>query len=123
METPPSSTSSRTSSVQYDEQTPLLIQNVDHSSLERGSSATTTIARDREAHAEAITPLPWGPVLVLFVLYTVTPLTYELIFPFISESIYFCNLVPIPNLVGPLSAIRIFRVARPSFKDLMLCLR
>jgi hypothetical protein len=112
-----------TNHVQYhDEQTPLLIQNdVDQSALERGSYTGTKVGSG-EAHTETITPLPWRPVLVLFMLNMVTPLTYEFVFPFISELVSFAHIF---QCQARWAAVSIFGVAcmRPNFMDLLLCLR
>ena len=37
------------------------------------------------------TPVPWRPVLVLLMLNAVQPLAFELVFPFVSESLFYAT--------------------------------
>ncbi|KAF8330847.1 major facilitator superfamily domain-containing protein [Cantharellus anzutake] len=46
------------------------------------------------------TPLPWGPISVLLMLYAVAPLAFELIFPFVNQMLVELRVVDDPEKVG-----------------------
>lgn len=68
------------------ETAPLLTANESDVEPTLSSSTTQKSKTDRRSNANAYTPLP-RPIYVIFLLCTVTPLAFELIFPFVSESL------------------------------------
>lgn len=60
------------------ERDPLITRSV--SALERAEECPRS-----PTSTDAATPIPWGPMTILLVLNALGPLSYELIFPFISE--------------------------------------
>ena len=44
--------------------------------------------QQKKSEPSARTPLPWGPTLAVCLLFSIQPLTFELIFPFISTSLF-----------------------------------